>query len=212
LFTMAVAPGRTSASWHEAACVTRYSYAQDSSPVTDAAMTRDRAPPRRGDWCSRPGTGCTSGGATFGIVSESDAAAPHGLTGTQRVGLPVFSGPSRGRPSIARRAERLLDTWPSCLSNPLPAWRWTRAMARGRTSRISPPSSPGGWAASAHWLVTGVRSGQNVEPEHSIFAGPGAIEASLRFEAFPSTTPGRRPERAVPRSVRKTCGRPRRMP
>jgi hypothetical protein len=93
-------------------------------------------------------------------------------------------------------------------SNPLPAWRWTRAMARGELEDL-PAVITWGWAASAHLAGDG-RAFRTMTSSPSLDlrrTGGHRSQPALRGP-FRSTTPGRRPERAVPRSVRKTCGRP----
>jgi phosphate-selective porin len=184
LFTMAVAPGRDLGLMARGRLGQRYSYAAGlfaGDGRTDDSRSDVTA---AGRLVFAPRDGLHLGaGATFGVLSEGDAAAPHGLSGTSTSGY-LFS-PARHVDGI--RSRGVLNA----------SWRRGR-LALKSTAGVATDTRHGqganfedlpaivtwGWAASAHWLVTGVRSGQDVEPVHSIFAGPGAIEASLRFEGL----------------------------
>jgi phosphate-selective porin len=184
LFTMAVAPGRDLGLMARGRLGQRYSYAaglfagdgrtEDSRSGATAAGRLVFAP--------RDGLHLEAG-ATFGIVSESDAAAPHGLSGTSVSGY-LFS-PARHVDGLRSRGVLNTSWTPGRFALKSTAGVATDTRhGQGAKFEDLPAIITWGWAASVHWLVTGVRSGQNVEPEHSIFAGPGAIEASLRFEGL----------------------------
>jgi phosphate-selective porin len=184
LFTMAVAPGRDLGLMARGRLGQRYSYAAGlfaGDGRTDDSRSGATA---AGRLLFAPRDGLQLGaGATFGMVSEDATAAPHGLSGSGVSGF-LFS-PARHVDGIRSRGV-LNASWTSGRF----ALKSTAGMAadtrhgQGANFEDLPALIAWGWAASAQWLVTGVRSGQNVEPEHSVFSGPGAIEASLRFEGL----------------------------
>jgi len=184
LFTMAVAPGRDLGLMARGRLGERYTYAAglfagdgrtDDSRSGATAAGRVVFAPRD--------SLRVAAGATFGSVSEGAAAAPRGLLGSSVAGY-LFS-PARHVDGFRSRGVLNASWTPGRF-----AFRSTAGLGRdtrhdqGANFEDLPAVVTVGWAASAHWLVTGVRSGQNVEPEHGLFAGPGAVEVSLRYEGL----------------------------
>jgi len=53
---------------------------------------------------------------------------------------------------------------------------------QGPTFEDLPDVRGDGWSLTATWLVTGEKKTRTIRPDHSLFAGPGALEIAVRYE------------------------------
>ncbi len=63
-------------------------------------------------------------------------------------------------------------------------WLQGREQRLGQSSTLSdlPEQVGDGWAFTANWIVTGEKKARTLKPKTRIFAGPGLIELSTRYE------------------------------
>ena len=107
-----------------------------------------------------------------------------GLEGTSGTGYEFFP---RGGGVFVNGQRRRWGAEARLQGGPVSLWgEWLESReerkGQGPTLEDLPAVYGRGWSATATWLVTGEKKSRTIRPERSLFAGPGAIELSARYE------------------------------
>jgi len=127
-------------------------------------------------------------GASFsqGDVVESPASpavepSPKGLAGTGGTGYRFFPGVHVNGRRLRWGVDARIQGGPVSVWGEFLEAREERK-GQGPTQEDLPDVYGKGWSATATWLVTGERKTRSIRPGRRLFAGPGAVELSARYE------------------------------
>ena len=107
--------------------------------------------------------------------------SPKGLEGTSGTGYEFFPGVYVNGRRRRWGADARIQGGPVALWGEFLEAREERK-GQGPTLEDLPDVYGRGWSATATWLVTGERKTRTISPRRGLFAGPGAVELSARYE------------------------------
>ncbi len=114
-------------------------------------------------------------------VSPGTDPSPKGLDGTSGTGYEFFPGVYVNGRRRRWGVDARLQGGPVSLWGEFLEAREERK-GQGPTQEDLPDVYGRGWSATATWLVTGERKARTIRPGRGLFAGPGAVELSARYE------------------------------